>query len=188
MKSKIILGIFILCIYSSANCQNENSKIELNFSSHYSLLGTGDYSAFYYNNGINYSITPLLQISASLGFIYSSNNGENNILMYHHNSYLLGNFYIRILPINTKKFTGYFGFGSSNRYRAEIVLSGLRNYGGNIIYDYTDNFSFDAGYLVYLGFSYKISSKISIILNGEMDNYKDGTGISSVGMGINIKI
>ncbi len=188
MKSKLILGILILCIYSSANCQNEESKIELNSSFHYSLLGTGDYSAFYYNNGINYSVTPLLQICASLGFIYSSNDGENNILLYHNNSYLMGNLYIRILPIKTKRVTGYLGFGSSNRYRAEIVLSGLRNYDGNVIYDYTDNFSFDTGYIVYLGFSYRISSKISIILNGEMDNYKNGTGISSVGMGLNIKI
>ena len=188
MKSKIILGIFILCIYSSANCQNEESKIELNSSCHYSLLGTGDYSAFYYNNGINYSVTPLLQICASLGFIYSSNNGESNIFLYHNDSYLMGNFYIRILPIKTKRFTGYLGLGSSNRYRAEIVLSGYSNYGGNITYDYTDNFSFDTGYIVYLGFSYKISPKISIILNGEMDNYKNGTGVSSIGMGINIKI
>ncbi len=188
MKSKLVLSLLFLSIWSYLNGQNNESKIELNSSFHYSLLGTGDYSAFYYSNGLNYSIKPLFQICGSLGFITSSNDGSDNILVFHNNFYLMGNIYVRILPIKTKRFVGYFGLGSSNRYRTELVLDGIKNFNDNPVYVYSNSYSFDAGYLVYLGCSYRISSKISIILNGEMDNYKNGTGVSSVGMGINIKI
>jgi hypothetical protein len=188
MKSKLVLISLFAGIFINSIGQIPEGKIGINASLNYAFFGDGDYSGFYFNNGISYSISPTFQICALIGFITSSNKGEDDIFMLHNDTHLLGDIYLKILPINTKKIIGYLGFGSTNRYRSGIRLSGISVKDGETISRYENDFSFDMGYIVQLGFGYKVSTKTMILLNGELQDFNKGTSLYAFGLGINFKL
>ena len=188
MKSKLVLISLLISIFIKGIGQMPENKIGINASFNYAFLGDGDYAGFYFNNGISYSINPSFQICALIGFITSSNKGEDDILLLHNDTHLLGNIYLKILPIDTKKIIGFLGFGSTNRYRSEIRLSGISVKNGETISRYENDFSFDMGYMVQLGFGYKVSAKTMILLNGELQDFNKGTSLYAFGLGINFKL
>ena len=188
MKSKFIVISLLIGIYITSFGQTQESKIGINASCNYAFHGDGDYAGLYFNNGFSYSIKPTFQVCASLGFITSSNSGEENILLLHNDTHLIGNIYLRIIPIDANKISSYLGFGSSNRYRTEVRLSGINVVDGETISRYENAFSFDMGYLIQLGCGYKVTSKTMIFLNGEFHDFNKGTSTFAFGMGINIKL
>jgi hypothetical protein len=188
MKSKLVLISLFVSIFINSIGQIPENKIGINASVNYAFLGDGDYVGFYFNNGISYSIKPSFQICVLMGFITSSNKGEDDIFLLHNNTHLLGDIYLKILPINTQKIIGYLGFGSTNRYRSEIRLAGISVKNGETISRYENEFSFDMGYLVQLGFGYKVSTKTMIFLNGELQDFNKGTSLYALGLGINFKL
>lgn len=188
MKSKLILTILLLINFFNSIGQIPESKIGINASFNYTFLGDGDYAGFYFNNGISYSIKPSFQICIMIGFVTSSNKGEDDILLLHNDTHILGDIYFKILPIDTKKIIGYLGFGSTNRYRSEIRLSGISVKNGETVSRFENDFSFDMGYMAQIGFGYKVSPKIIILFNGELQDFNKGTSLYALGLGINIKL
>ncbi len=168
--------------------QGKDSKISLDASINYALLGDGDYSGFYYDNSIIYSIKPSLEIIANLGFIISSNDGKNNIEYSHSNSYIIGDVLLRLIPIKLKKIDVYFGLGFSNRCRSEIKLQSIFIENNDTDLEYSNKVAYDYGYLGHVGVGFWISPKVMILLNGEMHGYNEGTGISSLGLGMRLKL
>jgi len=179
----VLFGVVMKC-YGQAT----DSKLSFDATLNYAFLGEGDYGCLYYDNSLIYSVKPSFQILATLGFLISSNDGSSNIILSHNNSYLLGDLLFRIIPIKTRNINFYFGFGNSNRYRSEIELQSVYTYNQETIITYTNEVSFDFGYLGQIGLGYKVSPKTTIILIGELHGYNKGTAISSFGMGINIKL
>lgn len=188
MKSKLVLISLFACLFINSIGQIPEKRVGINASFNYAFLGDGDYAGLYFNNGISYSIKPSFQICALLGFISSSNNGKDNILLLHNDAHLIGDIYLRIMPIVTKKVIGYLGFGSSTRYRSEIRLLGISIKDGETISRYENDFSFDIGYMTQLGFDYKVTSKTSILFNGEFQAFNKGTSFYAFGLGISYKL
>lgn len=188
MKTKSVVVIILLGILTQCYGQNSDGKSNINTSVNYAILGEGDYSAVHIENGFSYSIKPVFQVAAALGFICSSNDGSENILLSHNNSYISGDLLVKILPVRSKVFNLFFGFGYSNRYRSEIELKDLLITNEGTKLNYSNEVSFDIGYVCQIELGFRVSPKLMILLNGEMHEYKNGTGVASLGMGLNIKL
>lgn len=188
MKIKILITIFLIGILTESYGQESNEKVSINASINYAFLGDGDYTGFYYENSLIYSIKQSVIISAGLGFIISANNGNKNILLSHSNAYISGDLLFKIIPIKSKKFDLYFGFGNSNRYRSEIEVKNVTITNEGTTIKYSNTVSFDIGYTGQVGMGFKISHKIMILINGELHEYNKGTGVASLGLGVTIKL
>jgi len=188
MKIKILITIFLVVILPECYGQKSNEKISINTSANYAFLGDGDYAGFYYENSLIYTFKQSIQLSAGLGLILSANNGNKDIFLSHNNAYISGDLLCKIIPIKSNFFDLYFGFGNSNRYRSEIEVKNVTSTIEGTIIKYSNVVSFDIGYTGQVGVGFKIFNQIIIFLNGEVHEYNKGTGVASLGLGINIKL
>lgn len=188
MKLKSLFILILLGSIVNILGQGKNSKICLDASMNYALLGEGDYIGFYYDNSVIYSIKPTLELVANLGFIISSNDGKNNIEYSHSNSYIIGDVLLRLIPVKLKKIDFFFGLGLSNRCRSELKLQSIFIENDETDIEYSNKVTYDYGYLGQIGVGFWISPKAMILLNGEMHGYNKGTGIYSLGVGMRLKL
>ncbi len=187
MKTKILFLFLATLIFINNYGQVTEKKIELGATINYALLGDGDFGGFYYDNSVSYSIRQFFDICASVGFLVSSNSGSKNILNSHNDVHLLGDVLFIITPVEGKRVNLSFGFGYTNRYRAQTRLQYVKITNEEIITEYENLTSFDIGYMGQLSCGCKIFSKVKLIANGELHYYNKGTGLASVGLGINYK-
>lgn len=103
MKKVIISLGLIICALLNCHGQEIGKKFGINATINYGLLGDGDFGAIYYDNNLSYSLNQFFDITGSLGFLISSNNGIDNVMLSHTDAYLMGDFLIRITPIEGKK-------------------------------------------------------------------------------------
>jgi hypothetical protein len=188
MKTKILFFVLICGVIVKNYGQGPNGKIHIGGSINYAFLGAGDYSGVYYSNSFFYSIKPSFQISGSLGFLFSSNDGKEYIYRSHNNAYLLGDLTCKIVPVTTKIVDMFFEIGFSGRHRSELEVQSVFTINNKTTVNYSNEESYDIGYLGLIGFGFKITSKTMILLKGELHSYNKGTGISSFGLGINLRL
>jgi hypothetical protein len=74
MKARSLFFVLLFGIILKGYGQEPKGKICLAGTINYAFLGAGDYGGFYYNNSLLYSLKPSFQISASSGFLISSND------------------------------------------------------------------------------------------------------------------
>lgn len=187
MKTKVLFLFLATIISIDDYGQAAEKKVEISATTNYALLGDGDFGGFYYDNSISYSIRQFFDVCVSMGFLVSSNSGKKDILSSHNDVHLLGDALFIITPIEGKRINLSFGFGYTNRYRAQTRLQYLKIIDEEITKEYENLTSFDIGYIGQLCCGFKISPKIDLIINGELHNYNKGTGLASVGFGINYR-
>jgi len=188
MKPGLILLLALFFIGNHSFGQDTKGMIDINCSLNYAFLGEGDFSGIYYTNSILYSFSSGFQISGTLGFLNSSNSGKENILYSHNDTHLTGDIILKINPIEFGKFNLYFAFGGSVRHRSEIRVNTLETIDGKLYPGYNNSVSTDIGYTGQTGIGYKISPRILLILNGAIHAYNNGTGVSSIGLGVDIDL
>ena len=188
MKARSLFFVLLFGVIIKGYGQVPGEKINIGGSINYAFLGEGDYGGFYYNNSFLYSIKPSFQISAALGFLISSNDGKNYIYRSHNNAYLLGDLSCKIIPVKTKVIDLYFEIGCSGRYRSEIEAQSVFTVDNKTTVTYSNEESFDIGYLGMVGLGFKITPKTMVLLKGELHSYNKGTGISSFGLGVNLSL
>jgi hypothetical protein len=188
MKRKILFLFLATIILINNYGQVPEKKIELGATINYALLGDGDFGGLYYDNSVSYSIRQFFDICTSVGFLVSSNSGTNNILISHNDVHLMGDVLFILTPAEGKRINLSFGIGYTNRYRAQTRLQYLKITNDEIITEYENLTSFDIGYMGQLSFGYKILPKVKLIVNGELHYYNKGTGLASVGFGINYRL
>jgi hypothetical protein len=189
MKTTVSLTFFLFfCLNINCVAQNERGKITLFISSGYSLLGDEDYNGFLCTNSIRFNIIKHIQISESFGCNLSSNNGEKNLLLTHSSIHILNDLSFVLLPFDTKKFKVGFNMGGSLRYRSEINTIGYSEINGVITLKYSNSDSVDLGYFGQVELGFSLSQKIFLFLLAGMHSYKNGSGISSTGLGLSLKL
>jgi sRNA-binding carbon storage regulator CsrA len=189
MKTPVFL-LLILLLSLNINClsQKRNEQISILISSEYSILGDGDYRGFYYNNGLRFNIFKHIQISESIGFCLSTNNGRKNILQTHNFVNISNDIFVSLLAIDNEKFKVGFDLGGSVRYRSEVYTTGYTEINGVKLLKYNNLDSFELGYLGQLEVGFIISQKTSLFLLASIHSYRKGSGISSFGFGVSLKL
>jgi hypothetical protein len=189
MKKRILLlalleSIILLNSYGQISKRDLSFKSALNFA----FLGTGDYMGFYYYNGLQMPLSKAIKLSGTFGILISSNNGEKDILITHNNSYINGDLILILTPLESNKFYLNFYLGTSVRKRSEFEFISMTTVNGISTPKYSIDGSFDYGYLGLLGFGLKLSSRSSLVLDMGIHSYNKGTSVSSIGLGINLKL
>ena len=188
MKPGLILLLVLFFIGNRSNGQDKKGKIDIKSCLNYAFLGEGDFSGIYYANSILYSFSSGFQISGTLGFLNSSNSGKENILDSHNDNHITGDIALKINPIEFWKLGLFFALGGSVRHRSEIRLNTLETINEKLYPRYNNSVTTDVGYTGQVGFGFKITPRIMLILNGAIHSYKKGTGVSSIGLGVDIKL
>jgi hypothetical protein len=189
MKTSVFSTIIlILCLNFNCLAQNKSSKTSLLVSSGFTLFGDGDYGGFLFTNSIRQDILKYIQLSESFNCALSSNNGEDNILLSHNYIHVFNDFSVVLLPVKTEKLSVGLNLGGSLSYRSEINLTGYSFKNGVETLNYTNSNSFDLGYFGQIEVGYGLSQKTSLFIFAGMHSYKNGSGISSIGLGISLKL
>jgi hypothetical protein len=187
-KKSLFLFIIFLVLCIKCFSQNQNRKLELKTEMGYAFLREGDYGGFYYFNKIEYPLQEFIHVSGSIGYLISSNNGKKNISLAHNISFLQGDISLIVNPVKLTKFYLNFGLGGSVRHRSETEIVGLSIINGVTTLKYSTEDSFDIGYLGQLGFGFKVTHRTSFELEMGIHSYNKGTSVSSIGLGINLKL
>lgn len=189
MKTTAFLT-FLLFFCLNINCvaQNRSGKMILFISSGYSFLGDEDYSGFLCTNSIRFDIIKHIQISESFGCNLSSNNGEKNLLLTHNSIHVINDLSFVLLPFDTEKFKIGFNMGGSLRYRSEINTIGYSEINGVVTLKYSNSVSVDLGYFGQVELGFGLSQKTSLFILAGMHSFKNGSGISSIGLGLSLKL
>jgi len=186
MKPGLILLLAFLSIVNQTIGQEKKGKIDIKSSVDYAKLGEGDYSGIYFTNSLLYSFSSGFQISGTIGFLNSSDDGSENIVDTHFDNHITGDILLKINPVEFGKFSMFFAFGGSVRHRSESRVISLFTFEGEIYPGYSSIVSYDLGYTGQAGIGFEISPRIMLILNGAMHTYNKGTSVASVGLGVNI--
>jgi len=177
-------SIILLNSYGQISKRDLSIKSVVNFA----FLGTGDYMGFYYYNGLQMTLSKPIKLCGTFGILLSSNNGEKDILITHNNSYLNGDLILVLTPVESNKIFINFYLGSSVRKRSEFEFISITTINGIPTPKYKIDESFDYGYLGLLGIGLKVTSRSSLVLEMGIHSYNKGTSVSSIGLGINLKL
>jgi hypothetical protein len=189
MKKRILLlALMESIILFSSYGQISKRDLSIKFSANLAFLGLGDYLGFYYYNGLELPVSKAIKLSGTFGTLISANDGEKDIFITHNNSYISGDIILILTPLESNKIYLNFYLGTSVRKRSEFEFLSMTTVNGISNPKYSIDESFDYGYLGLLGFGIKLSSRSSLVLDMGIHSYNKGTSISSIGLGINLKI
>ena len=189
MRKRIIFLILLPFLVLLDNyCQVSNRQLSLISKMNFAFIGTGDYPAFYFSNGFQIPVAKSVKVLGSLGILISSDDGKKDITQTHNISYINAEFISVLTPIDLNRFFINFNIGCSIRYRSEIIFVAGTTINSTFIPIYNTKKSIDLGYTGQIDLGFKISKKTSLFINLGLHSFNNGSGFSSLGIGIDLKI